>query len=221
MKAPKIKFKKSAFSEITDLDNNMKTKIIVEREVTKFLKAAGKMLEFGLIPIEEILNHKSDNAIIEAWQNNSIVVAFFGDQNLDVKAIKIVRKRMKRAHRRLTTKRIKIRLLSQKKASKSTVVGHNYGSILSPKTFVLFPRWFKQNDISKAGTVVHEMFHDIAFDQEVEIYGKKVTVYGKTAALALAKQSPEKARKSPENYEQFCKEIWKTKIRQSKKRIQV
>jgi hypothetical protein len=56
--------------------------------------------------------------------------------------------------------------------------------------------------------VIHELFHDLHIDHKVRDKGEKVTVYGSRLAKKLAKKHPKKARRNPENLEQFCRAVW-------------
>lgn len=202
MKTPKIIIKKNSFLEILKVDPTMITNDHIKKELIEAIELAGKMSEIALRNFEEIL---------EKWKTSHDAVLYFGEL-LKVRHIKIIRKRIRRINRWLHKRKLKIRLLSQNKAAKKTLIGQNYGSFLSPRRFVLFPRWFKQDKNEKASVIIHELMHEWFDDQKITRHGKTRKVYGKNAARALAKENPKKARRSAENYEQYCEQVWRKEV---------
>lgn len=132
----------------------------------------------------------------ERWRNDDLLTKYFGGK-ITVAQIRAVRRRINRAHRRLTSDKLRIRLLPQDRASSDTTNGHNSGGPFSPRTFVLYPAWFGWSRQERAAIVLHELLHDWHIDHKLN--GE--VVRGEAQADALARQDRGKARRNPENYE--------------------
>ena len=153
MKTPKVIFKKNVFFEINTIDPTLITNDHIRKEIYEAVQLAEEMAVIAVQTIEYIYRGTSEEDIKKRWNKSRDVVKYFGS-NLEVQQIKIVRKRMRRIHRWLHKRKLTIRLLSQNKASSHTMVGCNYGSVLSPRRFVLYPNWFKQHKNYKASEYV-------------------------------------------------------------------
>ncbi len=167
------------------------------------------MAKAGVDRLDYILAPKRSKNKKKRWKNDKIATAYFGSRQATVEQIKAVRRRLKRAHRRLADRKLNIRLLPQSRASKSSTNGHNYGGPITPRRFVLFPNWFKKKSKEeKAAIIIHELLHDWFIDHKIKDGGKRKTVYGSRLAKKLAKEKPRTARRNPENYEQFTFAVW-------------
>ncbi|MGB7087142.1 MAG: hypothetical protein WBD47_16400 [Phormidesmis sp.] len=209
MKAPNVIFKDGALSEIKAKVPSLDTQSEVKQVVADRTSLAERIAKKGLDRLDHILAGKRRRDKKNRWKSDKIAVAFFGDDLVSVAEIKAVRRRLKRAHRRLAKRELNIRLLPQSRASKHTVSGHNTGGPLTPLRFVLFPRWFKiATREGQAVVIIHELMHDWFIDHKVKDGGKRKTAYGERLAKKLAAKKPLSARRNPENYEQFCLAVW-------------
>ncbi len=199
MKTPKIVIKNDVLKKLG------KTESEVCKIIEDAIRLAEKMAKRGRDRIAKTLKPKSRKNKKDAWKNDNLIGTYFSDSKLTVSAMKSVHRRLDRAHRRLSDKRLTVRVFPQSRAPSSTTNAQNLGSVFSPKTFKVFENWFKKDPDDRAAIIIHELNHDLFIDQKVvNENGKKVTVYGDSLAKLLAKKKPGKARKSAENYEQFC-----------------
>ena len=196
MKNPTIKFKTKALKELENvgISKSKATSIIFAA-----VKQAEKISKLGLDRIDKI-HQKKRRQRKSAWKKDSHVVTYFGKGALTVEQIAATRRRLNRAHRRLSDKRLTIRVFPQSKAPKSTTNAQNLGSVFSPKTFKLFIHWFSHEKLQRGGIILHELNHDLFLDQKLD--GK--TVYGEKRAKSLASRKPRRARRSAENHEWYC-----------------
>ena len=202
MKSPKIKFKKNALKE---LENAGISKSKAKSFIFAAVKQAEKIAKLGLNRVDKIHQRKRSQRK-SAWKNDSHVVTYFGKGALTIGQITATRRRIKRVHRRLSQKRLTIRVFPQSKAPSINTNAQNLGFVFSPKTFKLFTRWFINNgDLQRAGIILHELNHDLFPDQRLD--GE--TVYGEMLAKSLASRKPRRARRSAENHEWYCMRLQK------------
>lgn len=200
MKIPKVIFVLNDIKEITAIDSTLTTKASVERAVKLAVGDAEKLALKGLRHLSAVLDQGTTRQIKKAWNADPKVKAFFGEAPGKAK-MQNTCDRLNRVYKRLRDKQLRIRLKPQDGKKWS---GHNMGGPVTPRQFVLFPKWFKSS--SRAGVIVHELLHDWHFDHKVKdpTTGKRETAYGVRLAKELAKRNPGGARRNPENIEQFC-----------------
>ena len=208
MKTPKVKIDSTALSEISLTEEN------VIKEVEDAIRLAETIAEKGVTCFENILAKNKRKKKKEAWENDKWVKTFFGDSAPSIPQMRKTKRRIGRAHRRLANTKLTIRVKPQPAGTSTRA--KNLGTVFSPKTFQLYPAWFDQlsaeydgnngsqtssdNKLRRASIIVHELNHDLFFDQKLN--GN--IVYGEELAKDLADQKPRKARKSSENFEWFC-----------------
>jgi len=207
MPLKKLKIKSNALPKILKVDPTMTSTELIEKEVHEAFDLATQMLGKAATLLESIIAKEKESMILYCWRRQHLILHYFGDYDLSVRQIKKVERRIKRAYRRVSKQNMKIRIAYKPKYENAYAV--NSGFMLSPRSFMLLPNWFKKDKQGKAGTIIHELFHDLFRDQKVEYFGRKVKVYSSAAANKLAKQKPKKARRSAENYEQFCEALWR------------
>lgn len=206
MKTPKIIWAGAELAEIQSRDSDIQRKADAERAVRAAIALAEKMAAHALDHLREVLDQSTTRRMKEAWNGDRTVKAYFGKAPTKPRMNNVC-DRLERAHKRLRDKVLKVRLKTQNGRGSN---GHNYGSVLSPRKFVLFPNWFKKTDKQRAAIIIHELLHDWHIDHKVRNprTGKRETAYGATLARQLAKDNPGGARRNPENFEQFCLALW-------------
>jgi hypothetical protein len=141
MENPAIRFKGNVLGELEDQG-------ISETEARKYIndaiRDAEKIAKLGLDSIDAVCA-KPRGERIDAWKRNNKLITYFGNKSLSLSQIRGTQRRLSRAHRRLATKKLTVRVFSQGKAPSSTTNAQNLGSIFSPKTFKIFSRWFTKN----------------------------------------------------------------------------
>ncbi len=210
MKTPKVIWNGAEVADITKHDSKLKTKAQVERAIKDAVALGEKMAKRALDHLSRVLDQSTTRKMKDAWEKDRNVKAFFGKAPTKAR-MKNVEDRLERAYKRMRDKQLKIRLKEQKISKNgSPYNGHNHGSVLSPRKFVLYPNWFSQSDEQRAAIIVHELLHDWHVDHKVKdpMTGKRVTAYGTRLAKQLAKDNPGGARRNPENFEQFCMALW-------------
>jgi len=207
MKPPKIKFKDKVEKEIQIIDPILTSREAITEALIVAIDLAEEITAKGLETLEDLLKDASDEEILKRWDDMKIGASFFGE-SCTVRQIKKVKRRIKLIHRRLSKKRLRIRLKPQGKAPSKTTYARNLGSVLTPRSFSVYPQWFKQEKNGRAETIIHELFHDSAFDHKVKIGERDLIAYGRYLALELAKENPKKARRNPDNYVEFCVKMW-------------
>ena len=214
MKKPTIRFKsrggRSALDELSEIGIS---KAEAERMICDAVERAERMARRGLRDFDKIMGERRRKRKKRAWQRNTLVKRYFGSRKVTIPQIRKTRRRLNRAHRRLSKRRLTIRVFPQPPGSESRA--QNLGTVFSPRRFKLFPEWFKLNngtsehknsfsavsgDEQRAAIIIHELNHDLFFDQKLN----GTPVYGETLAIDLASQKPRKARRSSENFEWFC-----------------
>ena len=106
-------------------------------------------------------------------------------------------------------KGISIRLRPQKERTHNA---QNTGTFFEPRRFKVFPNLIAKDSEPDEGrdaiaaVLIHELMHTWFKDQRL---GDKKT-YGAERAEDLAKYDPRKARRSAENYEHYCLDLWRS-----------
>jgi len=205
MKSPEIKLQHDVMKELGKAPYNL-SESAVEKMVKDGVKRGEEMAGIALKRINKAVNKDTVEAMQKAWKDDKDLKAFFGTDKLTKENMRDVQNRMERCCERLSEKQLTIRVWPQSKAPDENTNAQNGGMVFSPKTFKIFARWFgKTNEDQRAAIFIHELHHDLFLDQKIKNEkGERVTVYGTKLAKQLAKEDPGKARKSAENYEQFC-----------------
>ncbi|HMQ69993.1 MAG TPA: M35 family metallo-endopeptidase [Ignavibacteria bacterium] len=168
------------------------------------LSRARSLAEKGRKHIEKVIK-KDRSEWVKAWNSDSLLKTWFGEAELANHA-KDVFDRLSSVEKRLN-KKISIRVHPQRDSGTNA---QNNGTFFEPKTFKVFPKLFMNSldpatsipDYDYIGSVmIHELIHIWFTDQKLNDGTK---VYGDVLAKKLAKENPRKARRSAENYEQFC-----------------
>ena len=195
-----IKFIDDVENEIEAVASDLDAREKIRAGVSDAVQIAKEMAREAHSRVDAKMNHTWPRQKRRAWRNDQLLNDYFGDKATVVQ-IRAVRRRINRARRRLNADKLRIRLLPQKRGTKSSTNGHNKGGPLSPRTFVLFPSWFGiSGREERAAIVFHELLHDWHIDHKLN--GR--TVRGNIEAQRLADANPGKARRNPENYEHFA-----------------
>ncbi len=176
--------------------NTGNAKQALMQAAVKSEQMAGK----GCRYIENITNGRKKDWI-KNFNNNTLLRTWFG--KVDRKGqVKKVRNRMRSVSRRIN-KGLKIRLRPQ---GERTSNARNEMGHFSARKFMVFPKIFKNGiDTDKIASIyIHELVHLWFTDQKLN--GEKV--YDSDTAKQLARENPKSARKSAENYERFCIDLW-------------
>ncbi len=144
----------------------------------------------------------SKEEVIKTWSRDVLLVEWFGKVEKR-KEVKEVIKRTNSIYKIIFKNKLKVRIRS----SKDTASAMNYGAFLSKNTITLFPKWFSKSLEDRAAIIIHEFIHLSQPDQKLD--GQRV--YGSSLARRLAIEKPKKARKSAENYEWYCLELYQIK----------
>jgi len=205
MKAPEVVFKHDVMREELRHAPYGLTAAGVKTIVRDAIRLAERQAERGIDRVEAVLEESSREDMKRAWKQDALIVRYFGADRVTVENMKDVCNRLRRCHRRLSEKKLTVRVLPQSKAPDANVLAQNLGSVWSPKKFKVFASWFGKDEASRASIMIHELHHDLFLDQRIKHRGKRVPVYGELLAKKLARDHPAKARRSAENYELFCK----------------
>lgn len=195
MKTPKIIWRGNPLPQITDNNSAADSKEDAEAIIIAAVKDAEILARAGLQHLNRAWDRKRRKRV-EFWKNDPVLSEWFGSEKVTVRQIRVTRRRMRRVHNFLANKRLRVRLKKQKGANTNA---HNYGGPFSPKTFVLFPRWFSKSAVERPAIIVHELFHEWFIDHK----DKQGNKYGAEAARNIARQKPRVARRNPENYEHY------------------
>jgi hypothetical protein len=195
MKAPKIIWRGNPLPQIVGNNSAASSKARAEAIVLAGVKDADLGAREGLLRLNHVWNRQRRHRK-QAWRDDPFIREWFGTGKLTIYQIRVTRRRMGRVHHFLANKTLRIRLKQQKG---DTTNAHNYGGPFSPKTFVLFPRWFGKGAMERPAIIVHELFHQYFIDHKDDAGNK----YGAQAAHNIAHQKPRTARKNPENYEHY------------------
>lgn len=205
MRTPRVSFRPGALSEIGAASpGRYPDRDAVRDDLAKAIREAEEIAGLALETLAATLRPRRTRDKRRAWNANPVIVDYLGEAPRLGSEIRLAVYRMARVHRRLNENRLHIRLLPQHRASSNTTSGHNYGGSFSPNTFVLFPYWFRSRE---PHTIVHELFHEWFADFKVGPLGNRRTARGPADARQLARQHPARARRNPENFEQFCREV--------------
>lgn len=150
--------------------------------------------------IESITNGKKRDWVKD-FNNSTLLRTWFG--KVDGKGqVKKVRNRMRSVSNRID-KGLKIRLRPQ---GERTLNARNEMGHFSARKFMVFPKIFEDGiNIERIASIyIHELVHLWFTDQKLN--GEKV--YDADTAKQLARENPKSARKSAENYERFCIDLW-------------
>jgi hypothetical protein len=154
------------------------------------------MAKRGVDTIAPIL--KGDRSTWESkWNKNSTLTEWFGKVTKP-NHVKDVHRRLDDVHNRFANRKQTIKVRAE---LPKDYHAQNLGGPLSPNTFKVAPDWIKMGLNDRGAVACHESMHAWFKDQKID--GE--TVYGSTLARKLAKEDPSKARRSPENYEQFVR----------------
>lgn len=201
MKQPKIKWpiRKSKVQKI--LDETEKTKNQIEKLIYNSVKEAEKMSKVGNGRIQNILSRKRKKWVSK-WNGDPFLVKWFGKVK-KARFVKVVGRRMEKIYIKTSSKVLTIKVIPRPKSS-STTNAKNCGGFLSPNRFQVTSNWINKNTCERGSIIVHELTHEWFKDQKID--GK--TVYSEILAKKLAIEKPRRARKSAENYERYCKELY-------------
>lgn len=130
-----------------------------------------------------------------AWSRNDLLVQWFGKSRRSL-LLRRLRRRMRRIHRWL--RRARIVFIAQDGFLCNTKRAAFTIGFRRPLKIHLCQAWFEEKDADfRAAIIIHELVHELGFG-----HPNKATTPDQ--ALALAKKSSRKARRSPVNYEQYC-----------------
>lgn len=197
MKTPKIKWPTKKSKRDSILSDVGYTKSEVEDRIVIAVQQAEKMAKKADKRIAKILD-ENKTKWISCWNSDDTLVLWFGKVTKK-SHIKDVGKRMSQACDRVANKVLTIKI----RPADGSTNASNGGGFLSPKTFKVYPKWIKKDDCPRGAIIIHELLHEWFADQKID--GEKV--YGSSDAKKLAKEEPKKARKSAENYEQYCRDL--------------
>jgi len=172
------------------------TKGDVDNMIIESIAAAEEMATVGIDKIQEIIL-MNRSRWKRTWNNDDLLVQWFGKVQ-KASHVKNVHKRLGKVHNRIANHVLAIRVRPARRGS-----AQNLGTFLSPKTFMIRPAWIMEGQEERAGTIIHELLHEWFLDQKLD--GE--TVYGDELAMRLASENPKKARKSAENYAQYCMDV--------------
>jgi hypothetical protein len=182
-----------------ELGNLDLTTANAKQAVLQAAKISEDMVKRGYNRVARIRNGNKKNWVAD-FNEDTVLKKWFG--KVEKKGhVKDVHNRIESACKRIE-KGLKIRLRPQKRGLNA----QNLGTFFDPKTFQVFPNIFSDGIDTNymASVFIHELIHLWFTDQKLD--GKKV--YEEATAIDLAKREPKKARKSAENYERYCLELW-------------
>ena len=191
-------FERNTFESFRNLDRGD-----VEAIITADIARAQRMAATGLRHLRAILGANRNAGKLDRWRRDALAPVYFGRVSR-VGQIRSVHRRLERAHRRLRDDRLHVRMREQRHGTTDTTSGRNVGGFLSPRRFQLFPSFAGLEPDDRAAVIVHELLHEWLTDQRI---GDE-TVRGDSHARRLASRDPEKARRNPENFEQFLLQVW-------------
>lgn len=198
--AHKVKFpyrRRNRDTLIEDLESKEHTLASAETELIFILDLAGDMAQLGYLEIDKVYSTVSKDWV-DNWNNNEVLVKWFGTVDSQRHVRKVYR-RMKSVRDRLR-KDITVRLRPD---GDNTGSARSAGWFAEPKTFKAFSNFLDKDRNSAAGTVIHELIHLWFRDQRID----SVKVYGPDLAIDLASTNARKARRNPDNYAEFVREV--------------
>lgn len=197
MKDPKIDWPSDSETQEI-LDTTGKTKSEIRELIEASILQAQKMAKRGVDAIAPILDDKR-STWESSWNNNTTLIKWFGKVT-QANHVKDVHRRLDDVCNRFASKAQTIKV---KADLPHDYHAQNLGGPLSPNTFKVAPEWINMGLNDRAAVMIHESEHVWFKDQKID--GE--TVYGSVLAKKLARENPSKARRSPENYEQYCREL--------------
>lgn len=147
-------------------------------------------------------NNLNKEERIEKWNKDVLLVEWFGKTEKR-KHVKDVIKQVDVVYKIIFRNKLKVRIRPQD----GTFNAENNGTFFSKNTLTLFPNWFHKPIDERASIIIHEFVHLWHQDQKLD----GIKVYGANLARRLAIEKPNKARKSAENYEHYCLELYQLK----------
>jgi hypothetical protein len=183
-------------------DPSIRSQEGVKLVLTAAVERAALIAARGVAHIDAALAPRRRKAKREAWLNDPELCTWFGEDAVTVRQMRAVRRRLRRMERRVAERTLRLRIRPQSDAPSEEHAARNLGTgATTPLRFTIYTHFFRQSAIEQGGIIVHELMHDWFFDQKLK---NGDVVYGPTKALALAREAPRKARRSPENYRVFC-----------------
>lgn len=136
-----------------------------------------------------------------AWNNNPIVVRWFGSRKLTNRQIRRTRRRMER-NRDEFRQTVRFAVIHHQSGGHSYRCDNETDAFCSPGTRIkLCPSWFGGRRRQRAKLIIHELDHKnghVHHDQATD----------PDSARNLARDDPRSARRNPENYACFCDEYY-------------
>jgi hypothetical protein len=197
MKEPKIDWPSDKETDEI-LEATGATRSQIETLIKDALRQAEIMAGRGVNTIAPILDGPRDTWE-SAWNRNATLTRWFGKVSKP-NHVKDVHRRMDAVCDRLSNRVQTIKVRSE---LPHDYTAQNLGGPLSPNTFKVAIDWIKRGLNDRAAIMIHESQHAWFKDQKID--GE--TVYGSALAEELAKENPDKARRSPENYEHYCRDL--------------
>lgn len=204
VKSPTVKSKRKSLRE--DLEKLDLTISETEDLLIDALELAQRMMGKAYREISAII--RLDNKEWEDTFNaNRKLKKWFGEVSRK-NHVRDVERRMDSICDRMN-KGISIRLRPQKERTHNA---QNNGTFFEPRRFKVFPNLIAKDQEPGEGrdaiaaVLIHELMHTWFKDQKL---GDKKT-YGSERAMDLATYDPKKARRSAENYEQYCLDLWRS-----------
>ena len=134
MKTPKIKFRKDVLEEIQAIKSKLKTKELIKQDIKSSIQFAEEITAKGLDALEQVFDTDSEEEILNRWNALKFGSLYFGE-SCKIRHIKKIKRRIKLIHRRLSKRKLTIRVRPQHKAPTKTTAGQNLGSIFSPVSY--------------------------------------------------------------------------------------
>lgn len=197
MKQPKIDWPNKAETQQILAATGM-NETMIEEVVADSIRQAQLMAKRGVDMIAPILN-KDRGTWESAWNRNATLTRWFGKVTM-ANHVKDVHRRLDTACDRLANK---VQTVKVRAELPHDYHAQNLGGPLSKNTWKIAPAFLTMDLNDRGAVTVHEQLHDDHVDQKID--GE--TVYGAALAEQLAKEDPDKARRSPENYEQYVRAL--------------
>jgi hypothetical protein len=195
MREPNIEWPSS--DETSDiLAATGKTQSELEELIRASIRKAEFMAKLGRDHIGEV-QKKAEDAWTGRWNADEVLVMWFGRVE-KANHVEDVHRRIDDVYDRLASHVLTIHV---REDLPQNFDAQNLGSFISPDTFRVAVGWLEDDLEERASVVIHELLHQWFKDQRLS---KGNTVYGKADAKQLAMIDPQKARRSPENYEHYC-----------------
>lgn len=201
--ANRIIFPKN-FKKSTDLKKDLQimnmTKGNAKQKLLQACAIALEMAEFSYGEIAKVKAQKGKKRI-KAFNNNTLLRKWFGE----IKSKGQVRNMISRFNtiKNRLSNGVKIRLRPN---SEDIANAKNMGILTSPRRFKIYARLLPSDEERIASVLVHELMHEWFTDKKL---ANGDDVENATDAINLAMESSGKARRSPENFEQYYLELYK------------